>query len=1252
MSNASRRLRGERKVEARGQLTIDRDAAREKLRLFRLPDPHYYVLQFVRVASVLGCGNIMFEFSAGNMTCTFDRELPTERFDDFWASSFQARNTPEDIAMHNLALGIGSAQALRPREIRVLSGRREIVFRGDEEEVVDGDHRGTRITLTEKFRFGHLLDYFVVQAEAMALRRHCAMSTLLVFVNGECVQQRTGEFPVTFKDGHGGDGFVALRGVGRAPLLRGLEVFITITYYSEFHFLRDDVLVRTHPIATQTRDVHGVVNSRVLQTDLSGLALTPSAELDGLLFEKLYDAYHVSLLKWLEADPDHATKLDLVEVGTWLFSHVARLNRMGFDVPPGTRKLVAWWLDQRVFVRADGGGVARVSAREATSEDGQIAVSHAVYPEQSLPEFPVVLLWNTEVGRVIIEVANAGFTVTDVTDRLGTASVAARNRKQWERRPSRPPVKWDVQCDVKLRGRAVGHLFVPIDDGGRLDQSHVGLATYSDRRLISRVSSSTPIGMVIDGDLVPNKTHSGVERDATHQQLARALVRQLPGLLRDLTRRAEADRDGLYRAKGVVIRLFYRLLSRFLTGALSYELFELLGYDRPSAEAWVDDAVHEDTLVRELLQKLGPVADAPLFQNITGGWRSLSWIAAPGAPPILIDSWPLAAEVALLGVAALRIFVVTADTSAILRRVRPDAQIGAKAVARIRAEAAFMRGAPYEPDAVPVLERVRESLDTTSEPLDVVVELLGPGRTCDVKFVYRERLLATRTWDAKYGRFRAVLRSDGFRPTDEYLDIVCDHLYVQAETWTRTLMERALASWAERVLAQPRVAGEKFHLFWERALGESRFNPARDTIPVWQRGDAGWIQSYVSLHALRRAVKQEGGILHVVRGDAVPGPEAAGHPIVLHAPQGGEIPGELFNGDVKIVEVTDDSDPEEQRIAFLMRTAPVQPVSGALFTSRTVVEGLDFEIAVLDPAGGPDENAVVVIWEERRLETIVEPVRFGRFETRVRGALITPDPGYQFVVSPRGQILRAAQVAAQRALRALCELIEARGATPLAELEPMRIVLLRALAASHHEAEQFAWRAVLPRSTLQALPLFDLADGSRLAWTDLELLAVEGVVPYCSQPGDDRALLIDPDELTIYEAALGEKLTTLPASEVDFVLGVQAEEIAGERPRFHRDDLLDAVAAMLVAARGTDMQLFDDALAYGLAWDDQVDQLCVVSPARIAVHPDHPLVEACRVATDDAPLRFLASVIYTSVNAHYREITDRDELELVRRLIR
>lgn len=195
MGERADRLRTVGDVSARGELRVDEERAREKLQKFRLANPHFYVLQFVRTASLLGATQIDFDIDADEVKCTFDAAIPSEYLEDFWSRAYGNRRDDVDEALYHLALGLGSAQALEPGFIYVETtdgGGFALILEGRTERVSPtgtvSSRDTTQIYVREKFRFGHLVEFFTSRLgeleEVRAIRERCRFATLRIRVNG------------------------------------------------------------------------------------------------------------------------------------------------------------------------------------------------------------------------------------------------------------------------------------------------------------------------------------------------------------------------------------------------------------------------------------------------------------------------------------------------------------------------------------------------------------------------------------------------------------------------------------------------------------------------------------------------------------------------------------------------------------------------------------------------------------------------------------------------------------------------------------------------------------------------------------------------------------------------------------------------------------------------------------------------------------------------------------------------------------
>jgi len=115
------------KVQLEATFTLAIDKAREKMEKFQLPDPRYYVLQLMQAIIASGATKVEVEhrteLASYHLILAFDgpgwTKAELERLYDFIFES--GRDRARDRT-RELALGIVSAQALHPQEIRLVTG--------------------------------------------------------------------------------------------------------------------------------------------------------------------------------------------------------------------------------------------------------------------------------------------------------------------------------------------------------------------------------------------------------------------------------------------------------------------------------------------------------------------------------------------------------------------------------------------------------------------------------------------------------------------------------------------------------------------------------------------------------------------------------------------------------------------------------------------------------------------------------------------------------------------------------------------------------------------------------------------------------------------------------------------------------------------------------------------------------------------------------------------------------------------------
>ncbi len=115
-------LRREGRVDSRGEFTLDRDKAREKMRRYQLASPQAYVTELIQAAVLKGAGRIDVEVDADDTILRFDGPpFSAAELEELWGSVFATQATPEVRALRQLALGLNGAMGLNPRRVTLSS---------------------------------------------------------------------------------------------------------------------------------------------------------------------------------------------------------------------------------------------------------------------------------------------------------------------------------------------------------------------------------------------------------------------------------------------------------------------------------------------------------------------------------------------------------------------------------------------------------------------------------------------------------------------------------------------------------------------------------------------------------------------------------------------------------------------------------------------------------------------------------------------------------------------------------------------------------------------------------------------------------------------------------------------------------------------------------------------------------------------------------------------------------------------------
>ncbi len=172
------------KVQVEATFTLAIDKAREKMEKFQLPDPRYYVLQIMQAIIASGASKVEVEHKADltsyQMVMVFDgpgyTKAELERLYDFIFES--GRDRARDRT-REMALGIVSAQALHPQEIRLVTGSCTWTREGQRApRLTEGGPQGSNIFAVRGPGGG---------SEVQVLETHCHHCDVEVRLNGKLV---------------------------------------------------------------------------------------------------------------------------------------------------------------------------------------------------------------------------------------------------------------------------------------------------------------------------------------------------------------------------------------------------------------------------------------------------------------------------------------------------------------------------------------------------------------------------------------------------------------------------------------------------------------------------------------------------------------------------------------------------------------------------------------------------------------------------------------------------------------------------------------------------------------------------------------------------------------------------------------------------------------------------------------------------------------------------------------------------------
>ncbi|MEW6280291.1 MAG: hypothetical protein AB1758_16805, partial [Candidatus Eremiobacterota bacterium] len=423
---------------ARGEFTLDMVQARAKMARYQLPDPHAYVLELVQGAVLRGASRIEFRIAFSDLRMLVDGPLYSE--DELRGAEAALLESGGDARLQSvrqLGVGLTAALALRPRFVRVDSGRFRLELRpGKPSRVASiAPVARTRLHVAGRLRPLDLFRSLLGQAtEEQILRRQCAHCPVPILVNDRRITGQKQFVDVARVDLEA-DG---VQGVGgfRNPEPEGLSL------------MKDGVLMETVRLEAGPLPYRALVSGRDLMENVSQTAVVRDAAYEAVRQVAL-DGRSRSVEKLCREGLDRHAWLHQQMLQELLSVKSLELLEQG---PREEYPRCLATVD--LFSRATGNGppVSFERILQIIAETGFLPYASERHPELELEGLPFVLLtWAVPMEELLKLISHRA---RNVTRRIHNQLLRELNRKQFLTRVALPVVKHRVKRAV--RGGEVG----------------------------------------------------------------------------------------------------------------------------------------------------------------------------------------------------------------------------------------------------------------------------------------------------------------------------------------------------------------------------------------------------------------------------------------------------------------------------------------------------------------------------------------------------------------------------------------------------------------------------------------------------------------------------------------------------------------------------------------------------------------------------------------------------------------------------
>lgn len=650
-----------------GEFRLDEQRAREKLRNYQLPTPHYYVLEFVKAAHLMEATAFEATIGRREVEVHIDAEPPTwPELKDLYAAALGSRDEDRSRALRRLALGVNAAHGTGLGELRIeVGGEVPFAVRVGQGEIErcrpeQPPDEGMRIHLRKKLHEA-MLSRFIDELgggfkEDQLLRSRARHARVEVRSNGDVVNRglQLAEHVRAARDYEnvGEEGRVGVTWTGDGMVTRLLQHGVLI---------EDET--REAPLSTI--GVRAVVESERLKTDLSQSSFVQDASWKALHRRLVRHSYRALSEAVQRLGPTEIRKnrplLRRLAVELFLDEQPSE------PAPEVMGELKTELREMPLFDRAvaDPGGRRFFSIEEARAEGlpgGLIRYSFRRFEPipQTRPDPPVLLFPADDpafdldgIGDHPREEFLSSFAdeVIDFTGHLEAVDRARRERRDWTSAPSfQLEARWirtgtagEFEVEVGVATEAAMARTGPTDHGEYLTK----IFFVTDGVVVgeqSFESDAGPFRVAIRGDIPLDPLFGGTNTGA--RRLKPAAVEAL-GLM-----------VGLIEERGMSIDLFCSLLGDFqawINSIFQWDWIEWpnelretpLGIAPPLTGELSDPAAR----LERQLERLGELARDSFVEDVVGREWSLGElhdelsseegpsrlvVACPGNPP---EAW-------------------------------------------------------------------------------------------------------------------------------------------------------------------------------------------------------------------------------------------------------------------------------------------------------------------------------------------------------------------------------------------------------------------------------------------------------------------------------------------------------------------------------------------------------------------------------------------------------------------------------------